>query len=95
LKQWKSILNVSIFTLIGLQPINQLQKKLPIPTLIKNPTMTAQARVNTGLPVRLRIPSLKIDTLIMGVGLTRTGDMDVPRSGSQVGWYALGARPSY
>ncbi len=71
----------------------QVHHKQTNPLLLKHPTMTAQARVNTGLPVRLRIPSLKIDAPIMGVGLTRTGDMDVPRSGSQVGWYALGARP--
>jgi sortase (surface protein transpeptidase) len=46
-----------------------------------------------GLPQRLTIPRLRIDTTVEQVGLTQDGAMDVPKSYDTVGWYNLGVRP--
>jgi len=48
------------------------------------------------LPVRLKIPKLKINAAVQYVGLTSGGAMDVPKGASfraDVAWYKLGARP--
>jgi LPXTG-site transpeptidase (sortase) family protein len=45
------------------------------------------------LPARLTIPKLKIDAAILNVGLTQTGDMDVPNDLAQAGWYKYGPLP--
>jgi LPXTG-site transpeptidase (sortase) family protein len=45
------------------------------------------------LPVRLRIPMLHIDAPVLPVGLTHTGEMDVPSGADEVGWFAPGIFP--
>lgn len=44
-------------------------------------------------PTALVIPSINVNANIEDVGLTQTGDMDVPSNSTNVGWYALGTRP--
>ncbi len=45
-------------------------------------------------PVRLVVPSIKLDTDIVGVGLNTKGEMDVPSGKTNnVGWYEDGANP--
>jgi LPXTG-site transpeptidase (sortase) family protein len=46
-----------------------------------------------GLPVRLLIPKLGVDTNITYMGLTKSGDMDVPPDLVNVGWYKYGTKP--
>lgn len=46
-----------------------------------------------GLPVRLKIPSINVDTYIEYVGLTPDGAMGVPKDPSNVVWFNLGPRP--
>ncbi len=46
-----------------------------------------------GLPIRLQIPRIKVDADITSVGLTKAGDMDVPTSVKDVGWYKYGPNP--
>ncbi len=46
-----------------------------------------------GLPLRLKIPKIHIDAEVEYVGLTSNGEMDVPKSTHNVGWYAPGIRP--
>jgi sortase A len=46
-----------------------------------------------GLPVRLKIPKLGVDTAILYMGLTSTGDMEVPADLKNVGWYKYGPHP--
>jgi len=58
---------------------------IPTPTPIPTPTFYR--------PVRLRIPTLGIDTAIEHVGTTIDGAMDVPKDYANVAWYAQGARP--
>jgi len=45
------------------------------------------------LPIRLKIPTLKIDSVIEYIGLTKDGAVDAPKGASNTGWYNLGPRP--
>jgi sortase A len=49
--------------------------------------------VKYGLPMRLSIPKLKIDAAISYMGLTLSGEMDVPPDLVTVGWYKFGTKP--
>lgn len=49
--------------------------------------------VNSGLPIRLKIPKIKVDSAIESVGLTSKGAMDVPKRQENVAWFNLGTRP--
>ncbi len=53
----------------------------------------SQPRQAPGLPVRLKIPSIKVDAAVESVGMTTKGAMDVPKDPDNVGWYSLGVRP--
>lgn len=44
-------------------------------------------------PVRVAIPAAKVDAEIIPVGVTKTGNLDVPPNYTQVGWYLHGPRP--
>lgn len=46
-----------------------------------------------GLPVRIKIPLLAVDTEFVRVGLTASGEMDIPKGPTEVAWYELGPRP--
>ena len=48
---------------------------------------------NKRLPVRLIIPSIKVNAFVEYVGLNSQGAMDVPSTTSDVGWYRLGPSP--
>lgn len=49
--------------------------------------------VPRGLPVRLQIPIIGVDTAIEDAYITQDGRMDVPAGSVNVAWYALGTRP--
>lgn len=44
-------------------------------------------------PAKLRIEKIGIDASIIPVGVTKEGNMDVPKNLKQVGWYSKGPRP--
>ncbi|MEV1077484.1 class F sortase [Streptomyces sp. NPDC050211] len=46
-------------------------------------------------PDRIRIPSLRVDAPLMGLGLTKTGSLEVPPAGQRnlAGWYEAGTTP--
>lgn len=46
-------------------------------------------------PDRIRIPSLRVDAPLMGLGLTPTGSLDVPltEKANLAGWYEAGDHP--
>ena len=78
---------------------------LPAPTVTQLPTATAfltetavPASISTtdpnpGLPTRIQIPTLGIDTAIEPIGLTPSNEMDIPQAWETVGWYQYGSRP--
>lgn len=60
-----------------------------------SPTATAPATASppSGAPVRLAVPSIRVDAPVEQVGTTPNGDMDTPRDPSDVAWYAPGVKP--
>lgn len=55
---------------------------------IRSPSSVPQ-----GLPVRLKIPDIGVDSLIEDALVTSDGRMDVPAGSKNVAWYALGPKP--
>lgn len=53
----------------------------------------AQEQAISGLPVRLKIPSINVEAAIEPVGLTAGGDMGAPKGPDEVVWYEPGPRP--
>jgi sortase (surface protein transpeptidase) len=46
------------------------------------------------MPIHIRIPSIGLDSPIVGVGVNTRGEIDVPSGTSNnVGWYEYGTRP--
>lgn len=64
---------------------------IPIPTNITS--FNGQAKMNAGLPVRLKIPSISVDAAIESIGLTSQGAMDIPKNPGDAAWFNLGSRP--
>ena len=50
-------------------------------------------KTSVGLPVRIRIPKIKVDAGFDNVGITPKGAMDVPKGPAKAGWFKLGVRP--
>lgn len=63
-------------------------------SLIENvAAFSEQEQARSGLPLRLKIPSIKVDAPFEYVGLDSDGVMDVPKDPAEVGWFNLGPRP--
>ncbi len=56
-------------------------------------SLLPSAQVGPGLPIRLKIPVIRVDAAFEYVGLTADGAMDVPKSRDGAAWFQLGARP--
>lgn len=52
-----------------------------------------QEQASVGLPVRLKISVIHVDSTVIPVGLTSDGAMDVPKGPAEVAWFNLGPRP--
>lgn len=52
-----------------------------------------QEQAISGLPTRLKIPSINIDAPVEYVSLASDGAMDVPKGPVNVAWFNLGPRP--
>lgn len=65
------------------------------PVEVATPVEQAVAPVenSVGLPVRILIPSLKVDAAIDRVGLTPDGSMGIPKIPRNAAWFNLGPRP--
>lgn len=50
-------------------------------------------QTGTGLPVRLKIPSINVSAAIEYMDLTSQGEMAAPKDPANAGWYSLGPRP--
>jgi LPXTG-site transpeptidase (sortase) family protein len=65
-------------------------------TVAKPPPTAAESfhpAVSPILPTRLRIPSIGVDSRVVGVGLLSDGSMDVPDNLWTTAWLSSGARP--
>ncbi len=52
-----------------------------------------EASVSFGVPTRLSIPSIDVDTDVESIGQDENGGMDVPKNFKNAGWYNLGVKP--
>lgn len=59
----------------------------------QEPALQTEKQSIAGLPLRLKIPSIKVDSDVENVGLTPEGSMDVPKERANVAWFELGQRP--
>ncbi len=62
------------------------------PAFANTPT-AIQADQSDNTPVRLIVPSLKIDTAVESVGKADDGEAGVPQSSKNVAWYNVGPKP--
>ncbi len=65
----------------------------PAPVAAPTAPPTATPAPRAGLPVRLKIPTLRVDAAVEYVGLTPEGAMDVPKDYDNTAWYEPGTRP--
>lgn len=76
--------------------VSQADSQPTLPTNTAAPYVQPQAPlaiVSPGLPVRLKVPTIKVDAPVEYMGLTKQGDMDIPSSPDNAGWYRSGPRP--
>jgi LPXTG-site transpeptidase (sortase) family protein len=69
------------------------QANAPAPLTADAAPVYKQENVISGLPLRLKIPKINVDAPVEQVGITKEGDMDVPKGPSNAGWYNKGPRP--
>jgi sortase (surface protein transpeptidase) len=67
--------------------------KLQGNNVVLNPKVITSAQRQIGLPLRLRIPKISVDSSIVNVGILADGTMDVPKGPDGAAWYQLGPRP--
>lgn len=88
-----AFLPVLLFLCLLLCPACSSNRATP-PETSFHPSADQKAELtDIGIPVRVKIPTIKVDAAIVPVGLTSAGAMDVPGKLSEAGWYKLGPRP--
>jgi sortase A len=68
-----------------------IEKKANAQIPIQN--ITPSTTNTFGIPARIIIPNISVDAAILPVGKTELGDMDVPDSILDVGWFSSGPTP--
>jgi len=67
----------------------------PVPEVPRSDTDPARLLPSRAtVPVRLEVGKLDISMDVVPVGVDRRGDMELPASVAQVGWYEFGSRPA-
>lgn len=56
-------------------------------------TAPAQEDTSAARPVRIRIPSIKVDAPIVDIGVDATGALAPPETADRVGWFTQGPAP--
>lgn len=65
----------------------------PPKTKTHSPKAAKQPATHYGLPLRIKIPKLKVDAAIDSIGLTPEGYMQAPPNLQTAGWYKFGPYP--
>lgn len=70
-------------------------KRSPVVVLPAPPTTESlsESEFGTGYPKTIIIPSVEVRARVENVGVTESGNMDVPEDYDDVGWFRHGARP--
>lgn len=85
-------LTLSVALLSYFPPKSSIQDGSALP--IENvAVLSNQEQASVELPVRLKIPSIKVDAPIEYVGLAPDGAMNVPKERANAAWFELGQRP--
>ncbi len=77
-------------------PRTSTQPAVASPSPITNdatPQPSKTSMVTSGVPLRLKIPKLAIDSAVDPVGVTPTGAMDIKKNPDGVVWFQQGPRP--
>jgi LPXTG-site transpeptidase (sortase) family protein len=80
----------------NLEMLSSKKESEPLQLYIKpasNENDTLSGEVNYGLPVRVLLPSINVNSRIENVGLTSKMEMDVPDTIDDVAWYKFGPHP--
>lgn len=64
-----------------------------MPASAQATTSKTKTGAKVGLPVRLKIPRIKVNAAIRYVGITKDGSMGVPKLARDTAWYMLGPKP--
>ena len=87
----------TVLVLAGTVVQFQRQSRLHKDTVITVPQVAASTAqpttINRGLPAKLVIAKLNISAKVTYMGLTKSGDMEVPNNVHDTGWYKYGALP--
>lgn len=62
-------------------------------TVLNQGQTSSPVQVDAGLPLRLKIPKINVDSAIEHVGLTSEGAIGVPKERENVAWFDTGPRP--
>lgn len=72
------------------QPPQSLAGGMPVKSV---QSIASSEPASSGLPIRLKIPKIKVDAVLDHVGLTLDGAVGTPKGPSTAAWFALGPRP--
>ena len=64
-----------------------------LPTRIQSQAVTPVFSMGRSSPIRIRIPSIGVDSKLMKLGLLKDGSLQVPPSGFPAGWYTGSPSP--
>lgn len=85
---------ITSFFLLFIFYFIKLNFSKPIPFVTNVVSFSNEEKeINFGLPVRLKIPVINIDSVVEHVGLAPDGTMDIPKNPDDVAWFQLGQRP--
>jgi LPXTG-site transpeptidase (sortase) family protein len=96
----KRVLVTAAVTMLALSPFlifflpdNSQIWKLPTQLFKRAVAFINQEPTSFGLPVRLKIPKLKVDAAVDLMGVTPGGEMQAPSNPRDVGWFRSGPQP--
>jgi len=80
---------------VAASPLTSAAADPPSASVSPSPSPSGQnlAAARPAVPVRMRIPAIKVDAPVEQVGVAPDGAMDVPRKYEDVGWFSPGYRP--
>lgn len=90
-----SITGISLFAIILLLMTVDLSEpqNFTVSASVNIQRIDSVGKTSSTLPVRLKIPKIRVDAAIEYVGLTPQGVVDVPKGPATVAWLNLGPRP--
>lgn len=82
-----------IFLTISFYSIPKIKIQNSPEKFIANVASSYTEKVSSGLPKRLKIPEINVDTALEYVGITSEGAVDAPKGPTNAAWLDVGPRP--